>query len=146
MRPSSSFNGKRDIADFDGDFIVAVPRMKMRRSMVVPEHRDYDPKKSAERRQPISPQNSKKRRRGRRRSTETLLLFLEICQRQRLLVLGPQQLLEGGGGGGFFLLHVDVALGRHAGACRDQPAACRPLARSPWRRKNPPPPPPSRSC
>src|SRR2546425_4879886 len=53
---------------------------------------------------------------GVKRKKSGLLLVLKIRQAERLLVLGPQQLLEGGGGGGFFLLHVDVAVRRHAGA------------------------------
>src|SRR5712692_3577058 len=51
-----------------------------------------------------------------------LLLVLEIRQRERFLLLGAQQLLEGGGRGGLLFLHVDVAIGRHTGARRDEAA------------------------
>src|SRR5438128_12424604 len=54
--------------------------------------------------------------------TQASLLVLKIRQAERLLVLGAQQLLQGGGGGGLLFLHVDVAIGRHAGAGGDQPA------------------------
>src|SRR5438128_10919011 len=54
--------------------------------------------------------------------TQASLLVLKIRQAERLLVLGAQQLLQGGGGGGLLFLHVDVAIGRHAGAGGDQTA------------------------
>src|SRR4051812_16453565 len=53
-----------------------------------------------------------------------LLLVVEIRQRQRVLVfrLALQQLLEGGLRRGFVFFEVDVAVGGHAGAGRDEAA------------------------